>query len=101
MEYSHAANEPKNLVYPRAADGTYEPAFTVDFDVVDADGKVLGGQEKFGSWRFPARSPVQDIFMNLKINLTGLPAGAYKIRFLVRDANSKKTATVEQPITLK
>jgi hypothetical protein len=100
-EAMHFYLEPKNLVYSRAADGTYTPAFTVDFDVVDTTGKVLGGQEKFGSWRFPTKSPVQDIYMNLTVNVSGLPAGAYKVRFVVRDANSPKTATVEQAVTLK
>jgi len=100
-EPMHFYMEPKNLVYPRTADGSYEPAFTVDFELVAADGAVLGGQEKFGSFRFPTRSPVQDIFTNLQVTVTGLPAGAYKIRFLVRDANSKKMATVEQPIVLR
>lgn len=39
--------------------------------------------------------------MNLKVTLTGAPAGQYKIRFLVRDLNSKKAATAEQPITVR
>ncbi|MGH8069788.1 MAG: hypothetical protein ACRERE_32005 [Candidatus Entotheonellia bacterium] len=33
--------------------------------------------------------------------LTGAPAGNYQIRFLVHDANSEKTATITQAITLQ
>jgi hypothetical protein len=93
--------EPKNLVYPRSGAGTYTPAFEVDMEVLTADGKVLGKQDKFGALRLPSRSAVQDIFMNLKLTLSGAPAGAYQVRFVVRDANSQKRATVTQPITVK
>jgi hypothetical protein len=93
--------EPKNLVYPRTAAGTYEPSFEVDMKILTAAGKTVGSQERFASFRLPTKSPVQDIFLNLKVTLSGAPAGEYKVQFLVRDLNSKKTATVTQPITLK
>lgn len=93
--------EPKNLVYARGAAGIYEPAFEVDLEIVSSDGKSIAKQPRFGAFRLPTRSPVQDIFMNLKVTLTGAPAGQYKIRFLVRDLNSKKAATAEQPITVR
>lgn len=48
-----------------------------------------------------SRSPVADIFMNLEVTLTGAPAGEYQVRFVVTDANSKKTVTVIHPITVK
>jgi hypothetical protein len=93
--------EPKNLIYPRTAAGTYEPSFEVDMKILTAGGKTLGSQERFGSFRLPTKSPVQDIFLNLKVTLSGAPAGEYRVQFVVRDLNSKKTATVTQPITLK
>jgi hypothetical protein len=93
--------EPKNLVVTRAADGTYTPAFDVDLQILMTGGKVIGTQEKFGTFRVASRSPVQDIYMNLKVTLTGAPAGEYEVRFVVKDANSKKTATVSHPITMK
>lgn len=100
-EAMHFYMEPKNLVYPRTAQGTYEPGFRVDLQVVGPDGKTLAEKQDFGSFQIATKSPVQDIFLNLKLELTGAPAGEYKIRFTVRDANSKKTASVVQPVTLK
>jgi hypothetical protein len=100
-EPQHFYLEPKNLVYSRTAAGTYEPAFEVDLQILTAGGEVIAGQDKFGSFRLPTKSAVQDIFLNLKVTLSGAPPGEYKIRFLVRDVNSKKTVTVTQPITLK
>ena len=93
--------EPKNLVYPRTAAGTYEPAFEVDLQILTAAGQVVVNQARFGSFRLPTKSAVQDIFLNLKVTLSGAPPGEYRVRFVVRDVNSKKTATVTQPITLK
>jgi len=93
--------EPKNLVYPRTATGTYEPAFEVDLRILTAAGKVVVSQDRFGSFRLPTRSAVQDLYLNLKVTLSGAPPGEYSVRFVVRDLNSKKAATVTQPITLK
>ena len=93
--------EPKNLVYPRTAAGTYEPSFEVDLKILTAAGKAMASQERFGSFRFPTKSPVQDIFLNLKVTLSGAPAGEYSVQFVVRDLNSKKTATVTQPVSVK
>jgi hypothetical protein len=100
-EQLHFYLEPKNLVYPRTAQGTYEPAFSIDLHILSDSGEVLADQERFGFFRFASKSLLQDIFVNLKVTLTGAPAGKYQIRFTVRDANSEKVATVVQPITLK
>lgn len=93
--------EPKNLVLSRGTSGSYEPAFEVDLEVFSQDGKSIAKQPRFGSFRLPTRSPAQDIYMNLKVTLSGVPAGPYKIRFVVRDLNSKKSATAEQAITIQ
>ena len=93
--------EPKNLVYPRTAAGTYEPSFEVDLKILTAAGQAVVSQERFGSFRLPTKSPVQDLFINLKVTLSGAPAGEYKVQFVVRDLNSKKTATATQSISVK
>ena len=96
----HFYLEPKNLVYPRSADGTYRPAFDVGFEIVDKDGDVVGNQERFGSFQFASRSALQDIYVNLHITFTGAPPGTYEIRFTVKDTNSDKTATVTQAFSV-
>jgi hypothetical protein len=100
-ELLHFYLEPKNLVYPRTQQGLYEPAFSIDLQILSANGEMLANQERFGFFRFSSKSPLQDIFVNLKVTLTGAPAGNYQIRFIVHDANSEKTATVTQPITVQ
>ena len=100
-EQLHFYLEPKNLVYSRTAQGLYEPAFSIDLQILSTDGEVLANQESFGYFRFSSKSPLQDIFVNLQVTLSGAPTGNYQIRFLVHDANSEKTATVTQPIILQ
>jgi hypothetical protein len=96
----HFYLEPKNLVYPQAADGTYRPAFDVSFEIVDKDGDTVARQERFGSFQFMSRSALQDIYVNLHLTFEGAPPGAYEIRFTVKDTNSDKTATVKQTFKL-
>lgn len=43
---------PKNLIYLRTAQGSYEPAFSIDLQVLSSDGEVLFNQERFGLFRF-------------------------------------------------
>lgn len=97
----HFYLEPKNLVYLRTPQGSYEPAFSIDLQVLSSDGEVLVNQERFGFFRFSSKSPLQDIFVNLHVTLSGAPAGNYQIRFLLHDGNSEKTMTVTQPITIQ
>ena len=91
--------EPKNLVYPRRADGTYAPAFTVDYEILDATGAVVSRGDKFGDFGFTSKSRLQDIYVNLALSLTGAPPGKYTVRFTLRDKNSPKTAILTQPFT--
>ena len=73
----------------------------MDLEILNAAGKAIFEKPRFGTFRLSTRSPVQDIFMNLAVTLTGAPAGDYNVRFIVRDLNSKKSATVSQKVTLK
>jgi hypothetical protein len=95
-EELHFYLEPKNLVYPKSADGTYRPAFDVGFEIVDKDGATVAKQERFGSFQFASKSALQDIYVNLHLTIEGAPAGTYDVRFTVKDTNSDKTATVTQ-----
>ena len=93
--------EPKNLVYPRRGDGTYAPAFTVDYEILDATGDVVSRGDKFGDFGFTSKSRLQDIYVNLGLSLKGAPPGKYTVRFTLRDKNSPKTAILTQPFTWK
>jgi hypothetical protein len=93
--------EPKNLVYPKNAQGLYAPGLTVDLEMLDAAGDVVARKDAFGDFSFASRSRLQDIFVNLTLTMTGAPAGQYTVRYTVRDKNSPKTAILTQSITRK
>ena len=98
-EQFHFYAEPRNLVQ-KTTNGIHETAVEVDIEFKAEKGPVQK-QPKFMSVKIPSRSRVQDLFLNLNVTLGGAPAGKYNVKFIVRDVNSKKSATLEQDIVLK
>jgi hypothetical protein len=78
--------------------GRYEPAIEVDIEVLPEKGEAIK-QPKFMSMRIPSRSRIQDLYLNMDVSLGQAPAGKYTIRFVIRDLNSNKSATVAQDVT--
>jgi len=99
-EQMHFYAEPKNLVFPKDAKGVYKPSFAVDLEVTAADGKTMK-QPNFAQFKLDSRSRIQDLYLNLDVALTGAPAGKYKVKFTIRDQNSKKTADFAKEVTMK
>ncbi len=93
--------EPKNLVYPKSAQGLFTPGLSVDLELLDASGEVAARRDRFGDFSFASRSRLQDIFVNLTLTTPGFPAGQYTVRLTLRDKNSPKTAILTQAITRK
>ena len=92
--------EPKNLIYPKNAQGAYTPAFDVDLEITGPGGETIK-QPKFASLKLESRSRIQDLYLNLNVSLTSAPAGIYNVKFIIRDLNSKKTAAFGQDVTIK
>ena len=91
--------EPRNLVAKQAG-GVYEVALEVDIEVKPEKGEGQK-QPKFMSVRIPSRSRIQDLYLNMTVSLGGAPAGKYNLKFVVRDVNSKKSATIAQDVVVK
>jgi hypothetical protein len=92
--------EPKNLIYPKNAQGMYQPAFDVDLEIKGPTGEAIK-QPKFASLKLDTRSRIQDLYLNLNVSLNSAPAGVYNVKFIIRDLNSKKTAAFDQDVTIK
>ena len=92
--------EPKNLIYPKNAEGIYQPAFDVDLEITGPTGESIK-QPKFASLKLDTRSRIQDLYLNLNVSLNSAPPGVYKVKFIIRDLNSKKTAAFGQDVTIK
>jgi hypothetical protein len=59
--------------------------FEADFELIDANGKILGGQKEFQSWVIDSKAPTVDFFMNLTYTFTGLGPGKYTVRTTLHD----------------
>ncbi|WP_244477671.1 MULTISPECIES: hypothetical protein [unclassified Rhizobium] len=93
--------EPIGLSWvPSTTQGKIQTHFTVDFDILNKQGEVLASQKGFGNFTFTGYFRNQEIYATLSIDVTGAPAGDYILRFHFNDANSKKTASVEQAFTV-
>ena len=96
----HFYAEPRNLVMKKNAAGLFEPALEVDIEVAPEEGQPHK-QPKFMAVKIPSRSRIQDLYLNMTVSLGQTPPGKYKIKFVVRDMNSKKSASVSQAVTFK
>lgn len=92
--------EPRNLVFPKGGNGKYSIAFAVDLEVTDSSGRSMK-QDNFEQFKLDSRSRLQDLYLNLRVSLTNAPPGKYKVKFRIRDKNSRKTAEFAQDVTLK
>jgi hypothetical protein len=91
--------EPVAFGWKGVEDDQYEFGFTVDFVLKTADGKIIGGQDKFANLIFKSRVQNREIFLKLDLDLTGATPGDYILDFRVHDAEANKTATIELPFT--
>lgn len=98
-EKLHFYAEPKNMVMSKGG-GMYEPALEVDIEVAPEKGEAHK-QPRFLSMKIPSKSRIQDLYLNMTVSLDNAPPGKYNIKFIVRDLNSKKSATVAQDVVFK
>lgn len=88
--------EPAGYKIIKQEAGYYEFNFTADFQLVNENGEILGGQEQFASLPFKSWNPNKEISLTFNYHFTGLPAGKYKLITIVHDLNSGQKATVEK-----
>ncbi|MGB9906292.1 MAG: hypothetical protein ACPLRR_02760 [Candidatus Saccharicenans sp.] len=81
--------------------GYYEFRFTADFQLVNENGEILGGQEQFADLPFKSWHPNKEVAITFNYNFSGLPAGKYKVVTTVYDANSDRKASAETRFTIE
>jgi len=92
--------EPVGYTWKPVGNGEFQFGVIVDFVVKSKDGKVLGGQEKLLTFTQKSRNKVQELMLNISLKLSGAPAGDYVVAYTIRDLNSPKASTFEQPFTI-
>ncbi len=93
--------EPVGYDFRRREDGTFVYGFAADVAILDADGRLLGGQRDFGRWRFHSRRPNAAAFLSLRLEVGGLPEGRYRLAIRVRDGISQDSAEVVLPFEVQ
>jgi hypothetical protein len=78
----------------------YDFGVSVDFTVKTAEGKILGGQEKFGNFVKTSRAKVQEFMVVLTVSLDGAPPGKYVLEYKLHDNGSDKVSSFSQPFTI-
>ena len=87
--------EPVGYAYKKNQAGYYEFGFRADFVLEDDKGNELAGQEDFANLNFSSWNLNTEVSLTFTYSFTGFDKGKYKVVTYVRDANSKKSATVE------
>jgi hypothetical protein len=93
--------EPMGFAYKKNPAGYYEFGFKADFVLEDDEGNELGGQEEFADLKFSSWNRNTEVSLTFTYSFTGFDKGKYKVVTHVRDAHSKKSATVENWFYIK
>ncbi len=92
--------EPIGYTWKPVGNGEFQFGVVVDFVVKTRDGQILGGQEKLLTFAQKSRHKVQELMLNITLNVNGAPAGDYVVAYTIRDLNSAKASTFEQPFKI-
>ena len=72
-----------------------------DFSLIDSNGTVLGGQNKFQRFKRKSFAPIFDFFMTLTYSFTGLEPGKYTVRTVLHDIVDKETDSFDMEFIVK
>jgi hypothetical protein len=80
--------------------GNFKISLGADFEVLDAEERVLGGQDDFGTYQVDAKTFITEYSIYFTFNLRGLPQGDYTLRVTVKDRLSSKTTQFDLPFSI-
>lgn len=92
--------EPIGYGWKKIGDEEYQFGFAVDFVLKSPDGKILAGQEDFAKLMELSHSQNREFMVTLTLDLTGAPAGEYKLDYKLRDLASDKSTVITLPFKL-
>lgn len=103
----YAAGEPiyilaELLGYKITKDGQlYGINIATDLYILDENNNVLSGKENFGNFSLKSPIPNTEFHMDLTYTLSGIPAGVYMLKTVVRDINSGKATDFVNKIEIQ
>ena len=91
--------EPQAYKYKQTGD---DIAFgmTMDFSVLNKDGTILGGKEKFLDVTLHSHHRNTEIMLNASVNIQNAPPGEYQLELVVHDQSSPDVARARLPFVI-
>lgn len=99
-ETMHVYAELLGYGYGRAGD-SYEIGFSTDFELLNANGQVLAGQEGFADLTMSSRTANREYQASLTFRFDGLKPGDYVLRTRFNDRHSDKAGSFSLPFSIK
>ena len=92
--------EPVGYRFFKQADGMYSFGFRADFALLDKEGNILMGKENFMKLNYLSHAFNREAFVNLNVNIVGLPPGEYVMALRLHDT-ANQDAVVRIPVVFK
>ncbi|MBU4565149.1 MAG: hypothetical protein KMY53_20225 [Desulfarculus sp.] len=92
--------EPVGYRITKAPDDFYTFGFTADLAIMDTKENILVGKENFMSVNFKSRTFNREIFLNITVNIGGMPPGDYLLGLRIKDTSGQSTP-LRVPVTFK
>ena len=74
---------------------------TFDLALYDRSGKELFRQERFSNFTYQGRAKVHELYLNMNIELSGIPPAQYEIAVIARDlVSGEETSEFRLPFTI-
>lgn len=92
--------EPIGFRIFKTPDGMYKCGFRADLAILDQKGNILVGKENFMKVDFLSHVFNREIFLNVTINIGGIPPGEYSLALRIHDTADQQTV-VRMPVVFK
>ncbi|MGU3496276.1 hypothetical protein ACLBXM_19725 [Xanthobacteraceae bacterium A53D] len=92
--------EPVGFGWKGIGEGHYEFGVVTDFEIINAKGRILGGQKAFQTVILKSHARNREFYVSLTMNISGAKPGDYVLAYTLHDVVNGGSARVEQPFTI-
>lgn len=89
------------LTWKSTGDGLEHANFSVDFEILEPDGKILAAQKGFAKFTSTGLIRNQEIFTHLTLDITGAEPGDYVLKYTINDLVGERFTSLEQKFTVR